>query len=84
MPGRKTPPPTIPERMWTRQQIADLMQVSLSTVDRWIHDRELDSHVFGRTRRVPDSALQDWKHRRMEPAADNARRPGRPKAGNAA
>jgi excisionase family DNA binding protein len=66
-----------PIRLWTRQELADLLQVSINTIDRWIAKREMDSVLLGRTRRVPDTALQDWMARRLQPAADNERKPGR-------
>jgi excisionase family DNA binding protein len=64
-------------RLWTRQELAELLQVDISTIDRWIAKREMDSVLFGRIRRVPDTALQDWMARRLQPAADNERKPGR-------
>lgn len=62
-----------PVKLWTRRELAGLLQVNITTVDRWISAGELDSVLIGRTRRIPDTALQDWMHRRMRPATDNAR-----------
>jgi excisionase family DNA binding protein len=66
-----------PVRLWTRGELAELFQVNVSTVDRWIAAGELDSVVIGRTRRIPDPAVQDWLARRLHPALDNLRKPGR-------
>lgn len=70
---------TDPIRLWTRRELAELLKVDISTIDRWIAKRELDSVVFGRTRRVSDTALKDWMARRLQPAAENERKPGRRK-----
>lgn len=66
-----------PIRLWTRREVAGLLKVNISTLDRWISAGELDSVMIGRTRRIPDTALQDWMARRLQPAADNVRKPGR-------
>jgi excisionase family DNA binding protein len=69
--------PPEPIRLWSRQELAELFQVDISTIDRWIANREMDSVKTGGIRRVPDTALQDFLHRNSHPATANQRKPGR-------
>lgn len=64
-------------KIWTRRELAQHMGVGLSTIDRWIAAKELDTVQIGRIRRIPDTSVQDLIARRLQPAADNVRKPGR-------
>jgi excisionase family DNA binding protein len=69
--------PPEPIRLWSRRELAELFQVDISTIDRWIAKREMDSVKTGAITRVSDTALQDFLHRNNRPATANQRRPGR-------
>lgn len=53
-----------PLRWLTRQQAADVAQVSLRTIAQWIADGELETVKVGRTVRITPQALNDLQARR--------------------
>ena len=46
------------ERFYAVTDIADMLSVSIRTVRRWINQRQLAAHKFGRTVRVAESDLR--------------------------
>ncbi len=56
--------PIEPERYVTRAELADLMGVSKSTIDRWVHEG-MPSETWGlRSRRLLPSAAIAWARTR--------------------
>jgi excisionase family DNA binding protein len=64
---RKTMPELPDVRFLTVAEVADLMRVSKMTVYRLVHSGELPAVRFGRSYRVPESAVTEALHR---PIAD--------------
>ncbi|MGM1017232.1 MAG: helix-turn-helix domain-containing protein [Actinomycetota bacterium] len=60
--------PDVPDvRFLTVAEVAEIMRVSKMTVYRLVHSGELPAIRFGRSYRVPESAVSDALHR---PIAD--------------
>lgn len=51
-------------RFYTIAEVADLLVVSTRTVRRWISDRELLAHKFGRQVRISEIDLRAFVERR--------------------
>ena len=49
-----------PGRLYTLEQIADLLQVSTKTLRRWIGTGDLIAHRIGRGLRITDTDLQTF------------------------
>ena len=56
------------KRFFTVPQVADTLEQSVQTVWRKVASGELESHVFGRSRRISAEALQDYIDRCSSPA----------------
>ena len=52
------------QRFYTIAEVADLLVVSTRTVRRWISDRELLAHKFGRQVRISEINLRAFVERR--------------------
>jgi excisionase family DNA binding protein len=50
-------------RFYSIDEVANLLGVSPRTVRRWIKDRKLRAHRFGRTVRIAHDDLQDFLSR---------------------
>jgi len=56
--------PEVPDvRFLTVAEVAEIMRVSKMTVYRLVHSGELPAIRFGRSYRVPESAVADVLHR---------------------
>lgn len=51
------------EKLYTIEQIAEILQVGDSTVRRMIADREIEAIKVGRQWRITETALQDYLKR---------------------
>ncbi len=49
------------ERFLTAEQVAELLQVHLDTVRRWLREGTLHGRKIGRVWRVPESELDNLK-----------------------
>ena len=45
------------EKFLTRETVADRLDVSIRSVDRWIRDGDLKAHKFGRSVRILENEL---------------------------
>ncbi|GAB3255633.1 helix-turn-helix domain-containing protein [Arthrobacter pigmenti] len=60
-------------RFLTVSEVADVMRVSKMTVYRLIHSGEMPAVQFGRSYRVPESAVTDYlKEARVDGQSDTA------------
>ena len=46
--------------VYTRQEAAELAQVSLPTLDKWIRNNDLPVIRIGRQYRIPAERFKDW------------------------
>jgi excisionase family DNA binding protein len=55
-------------RLLTPAQAAEMLGLKRSTLYEWAYKRKLPTVRFGRTLRIPESAVQDLIRRNLEPA----------------
>ena len=56
------------KQLLTPEQVAERLQVTLRTVQRWIAEGELPSYKLGKTRRISEEQLAEFLQYREERA----------------
>jgi excisionase family DNA binding protein len=56
------PSPLSQMRFFTVGEVAEMMRVSTMTVYRMVHSGEVPAIRFGRSFRIPESAVAQWMH----------------------
>jgi len=56
------------KQLLTPEQVAERLQVTLRTVQRWIAEGELPSYKLGKTRRISEEQLEEFLRYREEKA----------------
>lgn len=48
------------EKIYTPEQIAEILQLDIKTIQKWLREGKIRAKKLGREWRVPDSALHDF------------------------
>lgn len=55
---------TLTQKHWTKQQVADLLAVSVQTIGRLIRNKELEAIRIGRQVRIPEESVLSYLARK--------------------